>query len=180
MFQTIPQRIVAALLACALCGGAAAGPSLPTRTATGSVTISKAISASRTRILNFGLFTIVGGDKCIPSTITLEPRAGARRTTGSVSLTGETATFGAYAITGAANSVYGVSFPATTVSSPHALKVTAFRFYSATSNGAMTGKIGPDGTDTPHVGATISVPCDFNTNDINEGVPSFTLTVTYQ
>jgi hypothetical protein len=155
----MPQRIVAALLACALSGRAAAGPYSATRTATGSVTISKAISASRTRILNLGLFKNVGGDKCTPSTITLEPRTGARRTTGSVSLAGGAATFGAYAITGAANSVYGVSFPAATVSSPHALKVTAFRFYSVASNGPMTGKIGPSGTDMPHVGATISVPC---------------------
>lgn len=180
MVQIAPQRIVAALLACALSGGTAIGPSSVTRSATGSVTISKAISASRTRILNFGQFKNVRGDKCVASTITLEARTGARRTSGSASLVGGTATFGAYAITGSANSVYGVSFPAATVSSPHALKVTAFRFYSAASNGAMTGKIGPSGTDAPHVGATISVPCDFNSNNVNEVVPSFTLTVTYQ
>ena len=115
-----------------------------------------------------------------PSTITLEPRTGERHTAGSASLSGGTATFGAYSITGAANSVYGVSFPTATLSTPHALTVTAFRFYSATSNSTMTGRIGPGGTDTPHVGATISVPCQFTTGGNNEVVPSFTLTVTYQ
>jgi len=180
MLQTIPRRILAALLAGALSGGTAAGPPSASWTATGSVTISQTISTSRTLILNFGQFKNGGGNACTPSTITLEPRTGARRTTGSVSLAGGAATFGAYAITGAANSVYGVSLPEATVSLPHALKVTDFRFYSAAGNSAMTGRIGPGGSDTPHVGATISVPCDFDTGNGNEVVPSFTLTVTYQ
>lgn len=180
MSRAIAKPILAALVACALSGGTAIGPFSVSRSATGSVTISKAISASRTRILNFGQFKNVGDNKCSPATITLEPRAGARRTTGGASLAGGTATFGAYSITGAANSVYGVSFPAATLSTPHALTVTAFRFYSATSNSTMTGRIGPGGTDTPHVGATISVPCQFKSGGINEMVPSFTLTVTYQ
>jgi len=168
------------LVACALSGGTVIGPFSVSRPATGSVTISRAISASRTRILNFGQFKNVGGNRCSPGTITLEPRTGARRTAGGVSLTGGSATFGAYLITGAANSVYGVSFPAATLSTPHALTVRAFRFYSATGNSTMTGRIGPAGTDNPHVGATISVPCQFKSDGIDEVVPSFTLTVTYQ
>ena len=180
MSRTVAKRIVAALVACALSGGTAIGPFSVSRSATGSVTISKAISASRTRILNFGQFKNVGGNKCSPSTLTLEPRTGARRTSGSASVAGGAATFGAYVITGAANSIYGVSFPAATLSTPHALTVTAFRFYSATSNSTITGRIGPAGTDNPHVGATISVPCQFDTGGSNEMVPSFTLTVTYQ
>ncbi len=174
------ERIFAALLACTLSGGTTIAPASVTRPATGSVTIAKAISAARTRVLNFGQFRNGGGNTCTPSTITLDPRTGSRRTAGSASLAGGTPTFGTYVISGAANSVYAVSLPTATVSAPHALMVTAFRFYSAGGNRNMTGRIGLGGTDTPHVGATISVPCDFDTRNSNEVVSSFTLTVTYQ
>jgi len=179
MYRTAEQ-ILTALLASTLLGGGAIGPASVSRTATGSVTISKAISASRTRILNFGQFKNGGGDKCAASTITLDPKTGARSTTGDAVLAGGTVQSGTYAITGAANSIYGMSFPAAALSSPHSLTVTAFRFYSQTGNSTMTGRIGPSGTDTPHVGATISVPCRFDSRHNNEVVPSFTLTVTYQ
>jgi len=155
------------------------GPASVSRTATGSITISKAISTARLRILNFGQFKNVGG-KCVASTITLDPQTGVRRATGNAVLVKGADEPGSYAITGAANSIYGVSFPASAPSSPHSLTVSAFRFYSQTGNGTMTGRIGPGGSDTPRVGATLTVPCDFDTHNIDEVVPSFTLTVTYQ
>jgi len=171
--------ILVAVLACAMADGTAIGPSSVSRTASGSVTISKVISAARTRILNFGHFKNTGGGDCTPSTITLDARTGLRSTTGSAVLAGGTAGSGAYTISGSANSIYGVSFPAVALSSPHTLTVSAFRFYSATNNSTTMGRIGPGGTNTPHVGATIFVPCSFDTHNINEVVASFTLTVTY-
>jgi hypothetical protein len=173
------MRFVAMVLALALSAGTTIAP-MARQTATGSVTISKPISAARTRILNFGQFRTGGGDKCALRTITLDPRTGARSTTGNAILLDGAPAFGSYAISGSANSIYGVSFPALASSSPRGLSVTAFRFYSVTNTSTTTGRIGPGGTDTPQVGATIRVPCQFNSRKINETVPAFTLTVTYQ
>jgi hypothetical protein len=173
------MRIVAMVLACALSAGTTMAPTAR-QTATGSVTISRPISASRTRILNFGQFRTAGGGKCIPSTITLDPQTGTRNTTGNAVLSGGAAEPGAYSISGSANSIYGISFPMFASSSPRRLSVTAFRFYSVTNKSTTIGRIGPGGTDTPQVGATIRIPCQFTTRRINETVPAFTLTVTYQ
>jgi hypothetical protein len=177
--RTVANRIVAAVLASALSSGTAIGPATR-QSATGSVTISKPISASRTGVLNFGQFRTAGGDNCAPSTITLDPRTGALSTTGDVILLGGAPAFASYAISGSANSIYGMSFPGLATSSPHALSVRFFRFYSVTNKSTTMGRIGFGGTDTPQVGATLSVPCRFNTRRANETVPAFTLTVTYQ
>jgi len=123
-------------------------------TATASATIITPIAINKTVDLNFGNISVsaTGG------TVILAPSlAGARSTTGGVTLPTVTGTFTAakFVVTGLGNSTYSISLPAAPISlsdgASHTMAVGTFTSTPSTT-GALTA-----GTQDVYVGVTLTV-----------------------
>ena len=168
---------VRAIAVCAVACSIASPTFATQRTGTGSVTILRRLSISKTADLSFGRLHNQG-PKGPTGTVTISAAPPTSRTGVNVQLTpngGETPAI--YSLSGEPNRAYRVSVPSSYPSTPGGLTVKSFTFWSTNSMTATGGgHFSASGTDTVRIGATMTVPAGTKQDTFVAKVP---VTVTY-
>jgi hypothetical protein len=147
-----------------------------TLSASATATIVNPIDMSKVDDLNFGNLAVT----TTPGTVTLDP-SGARTITGGVTLPSNsgTVTPAEFIVTGVPLYTYSITLPSSAIlvntvgSGGETLLVDTF-----TSNPEPTGQLGPNGSQTLNVGATVHLSA-YQVYGVYVSVPSFNVTVNY-